>query len=72
MPRSCLLSLSVLHHDCAFVLPVLVVSVVGHRSDALLDRLNGAITRHSRLISAIICFVFAGLLLYSAGKQWVS
>jgi len=55
-----------------FVLPVLVVSVVGHRSDALLDRLNGAITRHSRLISATICFVFAGLLLYSAGKQWVS
>lgn len=49
-----------------FVLPVLAVSIVGHRSDALLARLNTWSTKHSRQINAGICFVFAVLLGYSA------
>ena len=52
-----------------FVLPVLAVTIVGHRSDALLARVNGFTTRHSRQINASICFVFAALLGYSAVKE---
>jgi hypothetical protein len=51
------------------LLPVLAVTVVGHRSDALLARVNGFATRHSRQINAGICLVFAALLAYSAVKE---
>lgn len=51
------------------LLPVLSVSVVGHRSDALLARVNGYATRYSRQINAGICFVFAVLVGYSAVKD---
>lgn len=55
-----------------FVLPVLAVTIVGHRSDALLARVNGFTTRHSRQINAGICFAFAALLAYSAVKELLS
>lgn len=48
------------------VLPVLAVSIVGHRSDALLTRLNTWTTGHSRQINAGLCFLFAALLGFSA------
>jgi hypothetical protein len=51
------------------LLPVLAVTVVGHRSDALLARVNGFATRHSRQINAAICLVFAALIAYSAVKE---
>lgn len=51
------------------VLPVLAVSIVGHRSDAFLARLNAWTTAHSRQINAGICFLFAVLLGYSAIKE---
>jgi Sap, sulfolipid-1-addressing protein len=55
-----------------FVLPVLAVTIVGHRSDALLARVNAFTGRHSRQINAAICFVFAALLGYSAVKELLS
>lgn len=55
-----------------FVLPVLAVTVAGRRSDAMLARLNGFVSRNSRRISALICFSFGAFLIYSAVKQWVS
>ena len=48
------------------VIPVLAVSLVGHRSDALLTRLNIWTTGHSRQINAGLCFLFAALLGFSA------
>jgi Sap, sulfolipid-1-addressing protein len=51
------------------LLPVLAVTVVGHRSDALLARVNGFTGRHSRQINAGICLAFAALLAYSAVKE---
>jgi hypothetical protein len=50
-------------------LPVAAVTVVGHRSDALLAKVNGITTRHSRQISAGICFVFAALVAFSAVRE---
>lgn len=54
-----------------FVLPVLAVSIVGHRSDALLARLNTWTTSHSRQINAFIAFLFAAILAYSGIKEWL-
>lgn len=51
------------------ILPVLAVSIVGHRSDALLARLNSWTTRHSRQINAGLCLLFAALIGYSAVKD---
>ncbi len=51
------------------VLPVLAVSVVGHRSDALLARTNRFTTTHSRQINAAICLFFAALLAYASVKE---
>ena len=51
------------------LLPVLAVTAVGHRSDAMLARVNGYATRYSRQIDAGICFLFAALLGYSAVKD---
>lgn len=45
------------------VVPVLLVTLLGHRSDAVLARLNAFTTAHQRQINAGICFVFAALLL---------
>ncbi len=54
------------------LLPVLAVTVVGHRSDALLARVNSFTSRHSRQINSAICFVFSALLVYSAVKEALS
>ncbi len=54
------------------LLPVLSITVVGHRSDAMLVRVNGYATRYSRQINAGICFLFAALLGYSAVKDPLS
>jgi hypothetical protein len=51
------------------VSPVLAVTIVGHRSDALLGRLNTWTTAHSRQINAGLCFLFAALLGYSGVKE---
>ena len=51
------------------LLPVLAVTIVGHRSDALLARVNGFSILHTRQINAAICFVFSALLVYSAVKE---
>lgn len=51
------------------VVPVLAVTIVGHRSDALLARLNTWTTQHSRQINAGICFLFTALLGVSAVKE---
>jgi hypothetical protein len=53
------------------LLPVLAVTVVGHRSDALLARVNGWATRDSRQINAGLCFFFAVLITYSAVKDYL-
>jgi hypothetical protein len=52
-----------------FWIPVLAVSLVGHRSDAFLAKVNGLVTRHSRQINAGICFVFAALIALSLIQQ---
>lgn len=51
------------------VLPVLVVMLFGHRSDALLARASDFTAAHSKQISAGICFLFAALLAWSAVTQ---
>lgn len=43
-------------------LPVLAVSVVGHRSDPLLARVNAFTTKYQRQVNAGICFVFAAIV----------
>ena len=43
-------------------LPVLAVSIVGHRSDPLLAKVNAFTTKHQREVNAGICFVFAALV----------
>lgn len=52
-----------------FLLPVAAVTVMGHRSDAMLVRLNGWTTSHTRLINACIAFLFAAILAYSGIKE---
>ena len=54
-----------------FLLPVAAVSIMGHRSDALLVRLNTWTTSHARLINACIAFLFAAILAYSGIKEWL-
>lgn len=51
------------------ILPVLAVTIVGHRSDDLLERLNAWTTRHTRQINAGLCFLFAVLIGYSTVKE---
>jgi uncharacterized paraquat-inducible protein A len=48
------------------LLPVLSMTLLGHRSDAVLTQLNGVVTSHSRQINAGICFVLAALLAWKA------
>jgi hypothetical protein len=43
-------------------LPVLAVSIVGHRSDALLAKVNVFTTKYQRQVNAGICFVFAAIV----------
>jgi len=43
-------------------LPVLAVSIVGHRSDAFLAKVNAFTTKYQREVSAGICFVFAAIV----------
>jgi len=50
---------------------VLAVTIVGHRSAALLSRVNGWTTRHTRQINAGLCFFFALLIGYSAVKAYL-
>ncbi|MBU6279967.1 MAG: GAP family protein [Actinomycetales bacterium] len=54
------------------LLPVLAVTIVGHRSDALLSRVNGWTARHTRQINAGLCFFFALLIGYSAVKAYLA
>lgn len=49
-----------------FMIPIVLVAIAGHRSDAFLLRLNHWATTNSRRISASICLLFAALLTYSA------
>ena len=51
------------------VLPVLFATLLGSRSDAVLNALNRFTTTHSAQINAGICFLFAVLLLISALRQ---
>ncbi|MFZ0323506.1 MAG: GAP family protein [Actinomycetes bacterium] len=51
------------------LLPVLAVTVVGHRSDALLARVGEFTSRYTRQINAGICFFFAVLIAGSAIKE---
>ena len=46
--------------------PVLSMTLLGHRSDAVLARLNAVVSSHSRQINAGICFVLAALLAWKA------
>ena len=48
------------------VAPVLSMTLLGHRSDAVLASLNRAVSTHSRQINAGICFVLAALLAWKA------
>lgn len=48
------------------VLPVGIASAFGTRSDAFLQRLNAAVTKHSRVITGVLCAVIAGYLFYGA------
>jgi hypothetical protein len=43
-------------------LPVLAVSIVGHRSDPLLAKVNAFTTKYQRQVNAGICFVFAAIV----------
>ena len=43
-------------------LPVLAVSIVGHRSDPLLTKVNVFTTKYQRQVNAGICFVFAAIV----------
>lgn len=47
-------------------LPVTLVTIAGRRGDAVIQRLNGFTTAHSREINAGIAFFFAVWLVYSA------
>ena len=51
------------------LLPVLAATIVGHRSDALLDRVGEFTSRHTRQINAGICLLFAVLFAGSAIKE---
>ena len=50
------------------LLPVAAVTLLGHRSDAVLGHLSRFTTDHARQINAGICFLFAVLLGISALK----
>jgi hypothetical protein len=44
------------------LLPPLVVTLLGPRSDALLARLNRVVVGHQRVLNASVCFLLAALL----------
>ena len=46
--------------------PVLSMTLLGHRSDAVLARLNEVVSSHSRQINAGICFLLGVLLAWKA------
>jgi threonine/homoserine/homoserine lactone efflux protein len=48
------------------LLPVLGVTVLGSRADAVLARINSFVSRHSRQINAAVCLVLAALLAWKA------
>jgi len=48
-----------------FWLPVLAVTVLGHRSDAFLATVNAWTTKYQRQVNAGICFVFAAIIAVS-------
>lgn len=49
-----------------FTLPVMIVTLVGRRSDSFLARLNTWTSSNSRRITSGVCFIFAALIMYSA------
>jgi hypothetical protein len=48
-----------------FWIPVLSVTIVGHRSDAFLAKVNALATRYSRQVNAGVCFLFAAIIAVS-------
>ena len=50
------------------VIPVGALSLVGHRADALLSRVNAWVTAHQRLINAAVAVLIAIFLLVNAAK----
>ena len=46
-------------------IPVLLISLLGHKADGLLASLNRFVSANSRRINAGICFVFAAYLLWT-------
>lgn len=48
------------------LLPIVMVTVLGPRGDAVLQRTNGFVGRHARAINAGVCFVLAALLAWKA------
>lgn len=50
------------------LIPVGLVTVLGHRADGFLAALNDFVTKNNRLITAIIALVLAAYLLYDAFK----
>lgn len=48
------------------LLPVLAVTLLGARADAVLARVNVLVTQHSRQINAAVCLVLAALLAWKA------
>lgn len=50
------------------LIPVLLLTLLGHRADPFLHWLNAFMTKYARQITAIVCFVIALMLVYSAAK----
>ena len=48
------------------VIPPLLVTILGHKADAMLERLNAFTTAHQRAINTIILLLIAALLAYKA------
>jgi len=48
-----------------FWLPVLAMTILGHRSDAFLAKVNAWATKYQRQVNAGICFVFAAIIAFS-------
>ena len=50
------------------LIPIGALTLLGHRSDALLAKVNAWVTAHQRLINAIVALLIAALLLVNAFK----
>lgn len=50
------------------LVPVLGLTVLGHRADAFLAKVNGFVTKYPRQINASVCFFIGALVAYNAIK----